>query len=115
AGFIGAPTVVIVSISAIFAFVITPITEVISMLRILLLIPTVVFGIFGITVGALVAITHMVSITSMGAPYMAPMSPTYFADWKDFIIRGPLQWFQNRPRSIPNRKKRRLRNAPRKW
>lgn len=112
AGLVGAPTMVIVSISAIFAFVITPITEVISVLRIALLIPTIFLGVYGLVISSLIVLTHTVKLTSMGVPYMAPLAPTYFSDWKDFFIRAPIQWFKKRPQSVPSMKKLRLRDYP---
>ncbi len=114
AGLIGAPTMVVVSISAIFAFVITPLTEAISLLRLLFIIPATLFGIYGLVLCALIVLTHMVSLTSMGTPYMAPLAPTYFADWKDFFIRGPLRWFKFRPKSIPSQHKLRLDHYPKR-
>jgi spore germination protein KA len=102
AGLIAAPTIIVVSLAAIATFMITPITDAASILRIGLIVPTSVFGFFGLSMALLGIITHMVSLTSLGEPYMAPFAPVYFRDWKDTLIRVPLQWLRLRPDSIPH-------------
>src|SRR5699024_6786799 len=58
---VGAPTVIIVSISFIAAFVITPIADVTALLRIALFGATCLFGSYGLTMMLLAVFTHMVS------------------------------------------------------
>lgn len=112
AGLVGAPTIIVVSISYIAAFVITPIADVTALLRIGLFIASSLFGGYGLIVAMLGLLTHMISLTSFGIPFMAPFAPFYFQDWKDSLIRLPLRWKKQRPKSIPNQRKTRIRSLP---
>lgn len=104
AGLIGSPTIVVISISYIASFIITPVVDVAALLRILFLIASSLFGSYGIVMLSLALINHMVSLTSFGVWYMAPFSPFYYKDWKDLFIRLPIRLLKFRPQSIPNRK-----------
>ncbi|MFD1707510.1 spore germination protein [Siminovitchia sediminis] len=110
AGLVGAPTIVIVSISYISAFVITPIADVTALLRIGLFAASSLFGSYGLCIASLALLTHMVSLTSLGVPFMAPFSPTHFQDWKDGFIRLPTKLLKQRPKSIPNQRSTRMRS-----
>ncbi|WP_088052066.1 spore germination protein [Virgibacillus dakarensis] len=112
AGLVGAPTIVIVSISYIAAFVITPIADVTALIRIGLFIASSVFGSYGLCMAMLGLLTHMVSLTSLGVPYMTPFSPSHFQDWKDGIIRFPTKLLKQRPKSIPNQRTTRMKSLP---
>ncbi|PWA06283.1 spore germination protein [Pueribacillus theae] len=112
AGLVGAPTIVVVSISYIAAFVITPIADVTALVRIGLFIASSVFGSYGLCIASLALLTHMVSLTSLGVPYMAPFSPSHFKDWKDGLIRLPTKLLKQRPKSIPNGRSRRIKSLP---
>lgn len=112
AGLIGAPTIVIISISYIASFVITPITDVVAVLRIYLIIASALFGSFGIVIASLGLLMHMVSLTSFGVPYLAPFSPFYYHDWKDTFIRLPLRLMRRRPESIPSQKRMKVESVP---
>jgi spore germination protein KA len=111
AGLIGAPTIVIVSISYIASFVITPIADVVALLRIFLIIASALFGSYGIVIAALGILIHTVSLTSFGVPYLAPFSPFYFRDWKDSLIRFPTRLMKYRPQSIPNEKEAKMKSV----
>jgi len=112
AGLIGAPTIVVVSLSYIASFVITPIADVVSILRVVLIAAAGVFGSFGIVMVSLGLLTHGVMLTSFGVPYMAPFSPFYFRDWKDAFIRIPTRLLKRRPKSIPMQKRDRITSVP---
>lgn len=113
AGLVGAPTVVIVSLSYMAAFVITPIADVTGIMRLVLLAASSLFGSYGLCIALLGLLTHMVSLTSLGAPYMAPFAPIHFRDWKDALVRLPTKWLKKRPRSIPNTRPTRIQSLPR--
>jgi spore germination protein KA len=112
AGLIGAPTIVIVSLSYIASFIITPIVDVVSLLRIILIASAALFGSYGIVMVSLGILTHMVTISSFGVPYTAPFSPFYFRDWKDAFVRFPTRLLKNRPHSIPNQRSERIESVP---
>lgn len=109
---VGAPTVIIVSISYIAAFVTTPIADVTALLRIALFVAASIFGSYGLVVALLATFTHMVSLTSFGVPYMAPFSPLHFRDWKDAFVRFPTKLLKNRPESIPNQRSKKVTSVP---
>ncbi|MEN1966776.1 spore germination protein [Lentibacillus sp. N15] len=112
AGLVGAPTIVVVSLSYIATFVITPIADVTALLRIGLFIASSMFGAYGLFMALLGLLTHMVSLTSLGVPYMAPFGPFYFRDIKDTFIRLPLRWQKQRPKSIPTKKTTKITSLP---
>lgn len=109
---VGAPTVIIVSISYIASFVITPIADVTALIRIAIFIPASIFGSYGLVIAMLALLTHMISLTSLGVPFMAPFSPMYFSDWKDSIIRLPTRLLKYRKQSIPTQRKRKINSLP---
>ena len=55
---------------------------------------------FGIMIGLLGVLIHIVSLRSFGVPYFAPIAPLSFSDLKDVLIRSPLWAMFTRPRSI---------------
>lgn len=112
AGIVGAPTIIVVSISYIASFLISPIADVTALLRLGLFIVSSIFGAYGLIISLLGLITHMVSLTSMGVPYLAPFAPFYIQDLKDTIFRFPLRWHKKRAKSIPHKRKVKIRSLP---
>lgn len=112
AGLVGAPTIVIVSGTFMATFVITPIADVSAILRLYLLSAASIFGTYGLVVALLGLMTHMISLTSLGVPYMAPLAPTHLQDWKDLFIRLPLRNLTKRLKSVPNKRPNRVRSLP---
>lgn len=109
---VGAPTVIIVSISYIAAFVITPIADVTALVRLAIFAAACLFGSYGLTVMLLAIFTHMVSLTSIGIPYLAPFSPFHFQDWKDALVRFPTRLLKKRSSSIPNTRSKKVDAVP---
>jgi len=112
AGLISAQTIIVVSTAAITAFIVTPVAEVVSLLRIIYIIPSATFGFYGLMVSVLFTIMHMANLKSMGVYYMAPIMPLYFRDWKDAFIRLPYRLLKYRPKSIPNVRPIRYKRVP---
>jgi len=56
------------------------------------------FGFYGITLGFIILVTHLASLTSFNQAYLAPMAPFNLADQKDQLIKLPLQWMKKRPK-----------------
>src|SRR5699024_7590773 len=94
------------------AFVITPIADVTALVRIGLFIAASVFGSYGLVVALLALFIHMVSLTSLGIPYMAPFSPFHISDWRDAFVRFPTRLLKFRAESVPNQRSRKVRNVP---
>jgi spore germination protein KA len=58
-------------------------------------------GLYGIMLGMLVLLIHIISLRSFGVPYFAPLAPLNLAQLKDVMIRVPLWAIGQRPGSIP--------------
>lgn len=100
AGLIGGLTVIVVALTAISSFVVPVYTDVISILRIVFLILGGTLGIFGVGIGILIVLVHVVSLRSFGTPYLAPLAPLSSEDLKDTFVRVHLWSMFTRPRSI---------------
>ncbi|WP_135550953.1 spore germination protein [Paenibacillus cymbidii] len=97
--------VVIVAITGIASFAL-PQYNLASALRILrfpLMMMAAFLGGFGVMIGMLWILLHMTSLRALGEPYMTPLAPAKFAQWRDIFIRGPLD-----PLIVTNRNKRML-------
>ncbi|MEB3103719.1 spore germination protein [Ferviditalea candida] len=105
AGIVGTPTIIVVALAGITTFIVTPYTDAVSLLRILLIIPASILGLFGLLMGVLAMLTHLASMTSAGVPYLSPFAPTYFRDWKDTFVRVHLKNMDRAPESIPQQRK----------
>lgn len=112
AGIVGAPTAIVVSISYIASYVNNPLADAISLIRIGLFLAASLFGGYGVIIALLTLLSHMVSLTSLGIPYMAPLAPFYLKDWKDSFLRFPYRLLKNKPDSIPSKKKTRIQSLP---
>lgn len=100
AGLIGAPMVIVVSITAVASFVVAAQTDTSAILRFTLLILTGVMGAYGIAVGLLGLCVHLASLRSFGTPYLSPIAPLSPRDLKDVFVRAPIWAMFTRPRSI---------------
>jgi spore germination protein len=91
AGIISAPIVIVVSAAGISSFVIPryrfgfPL----RMLRFPLLILSGIFGLFGIAVGIMVMVIHLIHLSPFGMPYLAPVAPLNARKLKDVLLRWP--------------------------
>ncbi len=106
AGLVSPAMVIVVAITAISNFVIPSFSMGISIriLRFILMIFAATFGLFGVTVGLLAIVQHMVSLRSFGVPYMSPVAPFVVEDQKDTIFRFPLWSLFSRPKYISKKK-----------
>jgi hypothetical protein len=97
AGIVSAPMVIIVSLTGIASFIIPHYDLAFSLrfLRFPIMILAGTFGLFGLTMGALLIYIHLVSLRSFGMPYLAPTAPLRVSDLKDVFIRAPW-WMMNR-------------------
>lgn len=71
------------------------------LIRILFVLATAIFGLFGFSLGWFILLTHLISLESMGVPYFSPFGPVRFRDLKDAMLKGFIYWFKYRPQSIP--------------
>ena len=83
--------VIVVAITAISSYII-PYYELANSVRLVrfpLMAISSVFGIVGFVIGILVVVIHLLSMQPMGSPYLNPVTPIRFRDWKDTWIRMP--------------------------
>jgi Bacillus/Clostridium GerA spore germination protein. len=101
--------VIIVSITAISSFIIPNygVTTGFRLLRFALMIFASVFGLFGIMIGLILILIHLVNLQSFGVPYLSPFVSASANDFKDSIVRMPLRSFVLRPEflEVNNRKR----------
>lgn len=93
---------IIVALSALSSFV-TPIYKMgntIRLLRFPFLIGAQIWGLLGISLAAIFLLTHLIKLTSMGQPYLAPIYPFQLKDWKDSVVRLPFHLFKSRPKHL---------------
>ncbi|MFN7249561.1 MAG: spore germination protein, partial [Anaerobacillus sp.] len=69
----------------------------IRIVRFILILLAGFLGIYGIMIGVAFFVIHISSLTSLKAPYLIPVSPFYFKDWKDIFIRAPYWGLKERP------------------
>ncbi|MGM0904884.1 MAG: spore germination protein [Bacillota bacterium] len=102
AGIISAPVVIVVAGTGIASFAIPRYNLGIAyrILRFPLLILAGVFGLFGITMGFLAILFHLVSIRSFGVPYLSPLAPLNLEELKDILWRAPRWELSFRPKSV---------------
>jgi spore germination protein KA len=100
AGLIGAPTVIVVALTAIATFVVPAQSDSISILRLIFIILAGFMGMFGIIIGLLQVLIHLSSLRSFGVPFLSPISPFTLGDLKDTFVRFPLWKMITRPKTI---------------
>ncbi|WP_163538583.1 spore germination protein [Gracilibacillus sp. YIM 98692] len=100
AGLVGAPTVIVVALTAITGFVVSALNNTVIILRYVILFLAGGLGFYGILLGALVIVGHLCSLRSFGSPYLSPFAPVFFKEWKDALIRMPLWSLNKRPESV---------------
>jgi len=89
AGFISAPIVMIVAGTGIasFAFPNYSLALPFRLLRFPLLILGGFLGLYGVAIGVMFVMIHLVTLKSFGIPYLKPLSPIGKKFWKDTLIR----------------------------
>ena len=102
AGLISAAIVIVVSFTAIASFVIPAINMSIAarLIRFVMMILGGTLGLFGIMSGLMVLLIHLASLRSFGVPYLAPLTPFVWTNWKDTFVRMPHWVMKKRPPTI---------------
>ncbi|MGE5328776.1 MAG: spore germination protein [Deltaproteobacteria bacterium] len=88
AGVVSPLLVIIISLSTLTSFSFSDVTIIspIRVFKFMLLILTGIFGIFGFTMGLTIVVINVLSISSMGLPYGAPIAPFNFKDFANFFL-----------------------------
>jgi Bacillus/Clostridium GerA spore germination protein. len=91
AGIISAPIVIVVSAAGISSFVIPRYRfgYPLRMLRFPLLIMSGLFGLFGVALGLILIMSHLIQLNPLGTPYLQPISPTRISKLKNVFWRRP--------------------------
>ncbi|WP_081971945.1 spore germination protein [Paenibacillus borealis] len=110
AGLASPITVVIVALTTIGSFATPAYNAAIAlrMLRFPLIILAGMFGLYGVMIGTILILNHLLFLESFGVPYMSPYIPGKWRDLKDTLIRVPLWWMRRRPSFLHTRDNNRL-------
>ena len=103
ASLVSAPTVILVSITALSEFIIPQLSQGIVLYRLLITILGGFFGIYGVVCGFLMITMQIISIESFGIPYTWTLAPINKTALKDGTIRVFLNKFIYRPTTIARR------------
>ncbi len=105
--------ILIISVSVICTYALPASSLVLStrILRLPMMLLAASFGLFGLSFGSIIFLTHLVSLESMGVPYFGPLAPTRFSDLKDTFIRTFMWKMNKRPVSIPSHNRQRQGNT----
>jgi len=111
AGLVSGAMVIIVSFTAIANFVIPALgmSAAIRIMRFLLMALAGSFGLFGVLAGMIPLLLHLVALRSFGVPYMLPVAPLKWINFKDLFFRLPWRALTERPAVIGSRNIRRQR------
>ncbi|WFR65509.1 spore germination protein [Paenibacillus amylolyticus] len=99
AGIISQFLVIVVAVTAISSFTIPVYSAGLTLriLRFAAMFSAAILGLFGVVMFFLLVCTHLARLSSFGVPYVAPAVPYHLSDWKDFVIRAPLNMMRRRP------------------
>lgn len=116
AGIVSPVLVIVVAITAISTFLVPAYNASIAlrMLRFPLMLLAGSLGLFGLILGALLILAHLVSLKSFGIHYFSPIVPYRTRDWKDLLVRAPLPYLKERPEILHSSNSKRMNLQKRK-
>jgi spore germination protein KA len=99
AGLVSPAMVIVVGLTTISSYANPSYSGAISvrLIRFPLMILAAMFGLYGIMLGLMFLLLHLVQLRSFGVPYLAPYAPLNPSDLKDTMIRVPWPWMNRRP------------------
>jgi spore germination protein KA len=100
AGLISAPVVIIVAFTAIAMFVVDALTDAATILRFVFILLAWWLGFWGLLMGTLLLLLHLVSLRSFGVAYFSPFAPLIPYQLRDSFVRFPLWLMGRRPRNL---------------
>jgi spore germination protein KA len=100
AGIVSDLTVIVIAFTAVSSFVTPAQTDSASILRYIFLLLGGIMGGFGIMIGLICTLVHLVTLRSFGTPYLSPLAPFVTRDQKDVFIRAPIWRMSTRPQDI---------------
>lgn len=103
-GLIGAPTLMVVALTAISSYVIPDIYPAVAILRISFILAGGIGGLWGITLLFCAVLVNMCAKNSFGVPYMSPLSPFSFFGMRDSIIRAGWRLLAKKQNLVQNQR-----------
>lgn len=99
AGVVSPIMVIVVAMTAIAGFIIPTYTLGFGLriTRFFLMILSATFGLYGLTLGLLIVIGHLATLTSFGVSYLSPWAPLNIQDLQDSLMRKPWPSMNKRP------------------
>lgn len=95
-------TLVITSIStiAMYTLVNQTLAGIVTILRVLILLESTIFGIYGFMVSLIGLVLYMSTLESFGVPYLSPLSPPRFGEMIPAIFAKPFSSLKSRPKML---------------
>ncbi len=87
AGIIAPPMIMIVGLTAITSFVVPSLYESVSVLRFAFIFIGGFMGLYGIILAVCILLINVCSLSSLGIPYMSPITPVSKSALTDIVIR----------------------------
>lgn len=108
AGLVSSPAVMIVALTGVLLFTVPDQQAQLSILRLIFTVIGGILGLYGIIAASVFLVAYLSNLDSYGTPFLAPYAPNIKADKKDGFRRYDLRSMRQRPVSIPNENKTRL-------
>lgn len=107
AGIVSPIMIIIISITSISNFIIGnyELSSAFRLARFMLIIFSAVIGLYGIMLGLILLLIHLVRLKSFGIPYLSPIISPDIHDFKDLFIRIPLRNMKKRPEYMKTKDK----------
>jgi spore germination protein len=111
AGVVSPVMVIVISLTAIASFAIPTYSLALALriIRFFTMIAAAIFGLYGVVLSLIVIMIHLSNLTSLGYPYLS--QPQLPKDWKDLILRAPVTFLKQRPRSVKTKDQTRMRTG----
>jgi len=94
---ISTPMLIVIALSGISGLMIPRLKSAVFYLRLILVILSSLFGLFGLISGLSLVIMHIISLTSFGTDYTVSLRRADFQSLKDTIFRSPWNMMKTRP------------------
>lgn len=110
AGIISAPMVIVVAATGIASFAVPRYNfgTAYRLLRFPILIMAGLFGLYGVILGMIAILIHLVHLRSFGVPYLSPIAPQNPKYLKDVLVRAPRWSMHRRPIMVAGQDKTRI-------
>lgn len=99
AGIVSTLFIIVVSVTTIASYAVPTYNFglAVRLLRFAFMVMASIFGTVGIVVSSVFVFAHLLSLESLGQPYLLPIFPYKYKDLKDTIIRAPSKYLHKRP------------------